>query len=143
MTFQIGLETYGIEIRYVTEIVGIQKSTELPESPDYIKGIINLRGNIIPVMDVRLRFSREQKEYDDRTCIIVTAISGTSVGLIVDSVSEVLTLEKDNIVEMHGGVGIDNRFVKSVARVDGSVILLLECCKLLTGEEIESLEKSL
>jgi purine-binding chemotaxis protein CheW len=132
MTFTIGQETYGIEIRYVTEIVGIQKSTELPESPDYIKGIINLRGKIIPVMDVRLRFSKAQKEYDDRTCIIVADFSGLSVGLIVDSVSEVVTLEKENVVEMQSVVGINNRFVKSVGRIEGNVILLLDCSKLLT-----------
>jgi purine-binding chemotaxis protein CheW len=142
LTFQIGRETYGIEIRYVTEIVGIQQSTELPESPDYIKGIINLRGKIIPVMDVRLRFSKEQKDYDDRTCIIVADFSRLSVGLIVDSVSEVLTLEKENIVEMHGGIGMNNRYVKNIGKIGGNVILLLDCGMLLTGEEIEALGKA-
>jgi purine-binding chemotaxis protein CheW len=143
MTFTIGQETYGIEIRYVTEIVGIQQSTELPESPDYIKGIINLRGKIIPVMDVRLRFSKAQKEYDDRTCIIVADFSGMSVGLIVDSVSEVVMLEKENIVEMQSGVGINNRYVKNIGKIGGNVILLLDCGKLLAGEEIEALGEAL
>jgi purine-binding chemotaxis protein CheW len=143
MTFTIGQETYGIEIRYVTEIVGIQQSTELPESPDYIKGIINLRGKIIPVMDVRLRFSKAQKEYDDRTCIIVADFSGMSVGLIVDSVSEVVTLEKENIVEMQSGVGINNRYVNNIGKIGGNVILLLDSGKLLTGKEIEALGEAL
>jgi len=143
MTFTIEQETYGIEIRYVTEIVGIQQSTELPESPGYIKGIINLRGKIIPVMDVRLRFSKPQKEYDDRTCIIVADFSGMSVGLIVDSVSEVIMLENENIIEMQSGVGINNRFVKNVGKIGGDVILLLDCSNLLTGEEIEDLGKAL
>jgi purine-binding chemotaxis protein CheW len=143
ITFQIGQETYGIEIRYVIEIVGIQQSTELPESPDYIKGIINLRGKIIPVMDVRIRFSKAQKEYDDRTCIIVANFSGMFVGLIVDSVAEVMTLEKENIIGMQNGVGINNRFVKNVGKIAGNVILLLDCENLLTAEEIEALGKAI
>jgi len=68
LTFQLGKESYGIEIRHVTEIIGIQPITEVPEMPEYIKGIINLRGKIIPVMDVRLRFKKEPREYNDRTC---------------------------------------------------------------------------
>ena len=141
ITFQIGQETYGIEIRYVTEIVGIQQSVEIPQSPYYIKGIINLRGKIIPVMDVRLRFSKDQKEYDDRTCIIVADFSGVSVGLIVDSVSEVLALEKENILEIQSGVGIHNRYVKCIGRIGGNIILLLDCGKLINGDELEALSE--
>lgn len=141
LTFLIGKETYGIEIRYVTEIVGIQQSIEIPELPHYIKGIINLRGKIIPVMDVRLRFSKPQKEYDDRTCIIVTDFAGLSIGLIVDSVSEVLKLENDNIIGMQSSIGINNRYVKYVGKLNDNIVLLLDCGTLLTGEEIEALEK--
>ena len=81
LTFGLGNEAYGIEIEHVTEIIGIQAITELPELPEYIRGIINLRGKIIPVMDVRLRFKKEFREYNDRTCIIVIDISGISIGL--------------------------------------------------------------
>ncbi|MDP4095008.1 MAG: chemotaxis protein CheW, partial [Bacillota bacterium] len=74
LTFVVGSETYGIEIRHVTEIIGIQPITEVPELPEYIRGIINLRGKIIPVMDVRMRFKKSFKEYNDRTCVIVVDI---------------------------------------------------------------------
>jgi len=81
LTFIIGKEVYGIEIKYVMEIIGMQQITEVPELPEYIKGIINLRGKIIPVLDVRLRFKKEPMEYNDRTCIIVVDIKDVSVGL--------------------------------------------------------------
>ena len=100
LTFQIGKETFGIEIKYVTEIIGIQGTTEMPEMPEYIKGIINLRGKIIPIMDIRLRFKKEPKEYDDRTCIIVVDYNTIAMGFVVDSVAEVLTIPDQNISEM-------------------------------------------
>lgn len=86
LIFTLDKETYGVEIKYVTEIIGIQTITEIPELPEYVKGIINLRGKIIPVMDVRLRFKKEPKEYNDRTCIIVLDIRDLTIGLIVDRV---------------------------------------------------------
>ncbi|NLM79860.1 MAG: purine-binding chemotaxis protein CheW, partial [Clostridiales bacterium] len=92
LTFSLDSECYGIEIKYVTEIIGIQPITEVPEMPEYIKGIINLRGRIIPVMDVRLRFKKPFREYDERTCIIVIEIRDIVLGLIIDRVSEVLTI---------------------------------------------------
>src|SRR3990172_5823963 len=90
LTFTMGKEEYGIEIHNVTEIIGIQSITDLPDTPDFVKGVINLRGKVIPVLDVRLRFKMEEKAYNDRTCIIVVNIRNMSVGLIVDTVSEVL-----------------------------------------------------
>lgn len=98
LTFSLGNQIFGIEIRYVTEIIGIQPITEVPEMPDYVKGIINLRGKIIPVIDVRLKFRKEPAEYNDRTCIIVIDIHEISIGLIVDNVAEVLTITEENIV---------------------------------------------
>lgn len=140
LSFLIGKETYGIEIRYVTEIVGIQAITQMPEMPDYIKGIINLRGIIIPVMDVRLRFSLNQKAYDDRTCVIVVDFAGVSIGLIVDSVSEVMNLAEENIVELpRNSMGLSNRYIKNIGKVGSNVLLLLDCEKLLTTEEIQEL----
>ena len=94
LTFVLNREEYGIEIRHVTEIIGIQSITEVPDMPHYIKGVINLRGKVIPVMDVRLRFGVAEREYDDRTCIIVINIEEQSVGMIVDRVSEVLDIPK-------------------------------------------------
>lgn len=97
LTFVINGEEYGIEIRHVTEIIGIQNITVVPDMPQYVKGVINLRGKVIPVMDVRLRFCMGARDYDERTCIIVIKIEGQSVGMIVDRVSEVLDIPKDNI----------------------------------------------
>ena len=99
LTFSLGKESYGVEVRYVIEIIGIQSITEVPEMPGYVRGIINLRGKIIPVMDVRLRFKKEPKEYNDRTCIVVIDIKGVSIGLIVDSVSEVITIPEQDVVD--------------------------------------------
>jgi len=142
LTFIIGKEVYGIEIKYVTEIINMQKITEVPELPEYIKGIINLRGKIIPVMDVRLRFRKEAKEYNDRTCIIVVDIEDISVGLIVDSVSEVITITEDNIVPPPDtNTGFNNRYIKGIGKVGDEVKLLLDCGKLLTDECCESLAK--
>jgi purine-binding chemotaxis protein CheW len=144
LTFSIGNESYGIEVRYVTEIIGIQAITEIPELPGYIKGIINLRGKIIPVMDVRLRFKKEPREYNDRTCIIVIDIRDISIGLIVDTVSEVITILEQDIVEPPKmNKGFQNRYIKNIGKVENDVKLLLDCEKLLTDDEIENLSEVL
>jgi purine-binding chemotaxis protein CheW len=140
LTFSLGDESYGIEINYVTEIIGIQPITEIPELPGYIKGIINLRGKIIPVMDVRLRFKKEPKEYNDRTCVIVIDIKDVSIGLIVDSVSEVLTIQDEDIVESPKiNKDFNNRYIKGIGKIGNDVKLLLDCEKLLTENELEDL----
>jgi purine-binding chemotaxis protein CheW len=141
LTFALGKEVYGIEIRYVTEIIGIQPITEVPEVPDYVKGIINLRGKIIPVIDVRLKFRKNALEYNDRTCIIVIDIHNVSVGLIVDNVAEVLSIPEDGIVPPPDiKTGFHNRYIKGIGKVGNDVKLLLECEKLLSEDEAETLE---
>ncbi len=138
LTFLIEKESYGIEVRYITEIIGIQPITKIPELPEYVKGIINLRGKIIPVMDVRLRFKKEPREYNDRTCIVVVDISDVSIGLIVDSVSEVLTIPEQDIVDPPSmNRGFNNRYIKKIGKVGNEVKLLLDCGKLLTEDELE------
>ncbi|SHI68426.1 chemotaxis protein CheW [Lutispora thermophila] len=140
LIFSIDSESYGIEIQYVTEIIGIQTITEVPELPDYIKGITNLRGKIIPVMDVRLRFRKEAKEYNDRTCIIVIDIMGMSVGLIVDGVTEVVTItDISQLPQMNQRN--QNRYVKNIGKIGNEVRLLLDCEKLLTDEDIDNLNE--
>lgn len=140
LTFVIDKEGYGIEIRYVTEIIGMQSITIVPELPKFIVGIINLRGQIIPVMDVRKRFLKEFKEYNDRTCIIVINIEFVSIGLIVDTVSEVLNIEEKNIVDPpNSRTGFSNRYIKSIGKVNDEVKLILDCVKLLEEKEIENL----
>ncbi|MFX4262287.1 chemotaxis protein CheW [Pelotomaculum propionicicum] len=140
LTFVLNGEEYGIEIRHVTEIIGIQNITEVPDMPHYIKGVINLRGKVIPVMDVRLRFGVKEREYDDRTCIIVINIEEQSVGMIVDRVSEVLDIPKSD-VEPPPKVkkGESSRFIKGMGKVDERVKILLNEYQLLfdfnKGEE--------
>lgn len=140
LTFILGEECYGIEIRYVTEIIGLQSITVIPEMPDYVKGIINLRGKIIPVLDVRVRFKKEAKSYNDRTCIIVVDIEERSIGLIVDSVAEVLTIPETDTVnppQLNGGTS--HRYIKRIGKVGTEVKLLLDCNMLLTESELELL----
>jgi purine-binding chemotaxis protein CheW len=144
LTFSLDKESYGIEIKYVTEIIGIQAITEIPELPEHIKGIINLRGKIIPVMDVRLRFKKEPREYNDRTCVIVVDIKEISIGLIVDSVSEVITIPEQDVVEPpQMNKGFNNRYIKMIGKVGNDVKLLLDCEKLLTEDELENLNETL
>lgn len=131
LTFEIGGESYGIEIRYVTEIIGLQPITEVPELPNYIRGIINLRGKIIPVMDVRLRFKKPFREYNDRTCVVVVDINEISVGLIVDSVSEVLTIAEEEIVPPPELNKTSNKYIKGIGKAGNSVKLLIDCNRLL------------
>jgi purine-binding chemotaxis protein CheW len=141
LTFSLGQEAYGIEIRYVTEIIGIQPITVVPEVPGYVKGIINLRGKIIPVIDVRLKFRKEPVPYTDRTCIIVIDIQGIPVGLIVDHVAEVTVIPDENIVPPPDiKTGFHNRYIHGVGKVGPDVKLLLDCERLLTDEEVSTLE---
>lgn len=136
LTFLLCNEEYGIEIQYVTEIIGIQDITEVPDMPRYVKGVINLRGRVIPVMDVRLRFGLEERVYDDRTCIVVINIDGQAVGLVVDRVSEVLDIPKGDI-EPPPRVrkGEISRFVKAMGKVGEEVKILLNAEKLLFNED--------
>ncbi len=139
LTFSLGNEYYGIEIKQVTEIIGIQAITGVPELPEYIKGIVNLRGKIIPVMDVRLRFKKPFREYNDRTCIIVIDIQEVSIGLIVDSVSEVLSIPGDDIVPPPDVSKGANRYIKGIGKVGNDVKLLLDCDKLLNDSDTDQL----
>ncbi len=140
LTFSLGSEYYGIDIMYVTEIVGIQPITVVPELPEFIKGIINLRGKIIPVMDARLKFKKEPKEYNDRTCIIVIDVLELSIGIIVDAVSEVLNISDDNIVPPPNINSTGRKYIKSVGKSNDQVTLILDCEKLLNENEIDEIK---
>ncbi len=140
LLFALGLETFGIEIQYVTEIIGMQPITELPEVPEYFKGIINLRGKIIPVIDMRLKFKEEPIEYTDRTCIIVIETSDLCTGLIVDNVAEVTSIDDENIVPpppVH--TGACGRYMQGIGKLSDRISLLLDCRKLFMDEEIQIL----
>lgn len=137
LTFFIDDESFGIELKNVMEIIGIQPITEVPEMPDYFKGIINLRGKIIPVMDIRLRFKKPEKVYTDRTCVIIVFFAGISIGLIVDGVSEVLTIPEEDIAEKPEINAKGNRgYIKNIGKIGDKVALLLDCDMLLNEEEL-------
>lgn len=143
LTFKLGDEEFGIEIRNVTEIIGLQKISKVPDMPGFIKGVINLRGNVIPVMDVRSRFTMDERNYDDRTCVIVVSISGISVGLVVDTVREVADIDEKNIspapkVRDDGS----SRYIKGMGKVGEDVKILLDVDKLLFEKELEALSQS-
>lgn len=143
LTFALGEEKFGIDIKYITEIIGMQHITSLPEAPAYTKGIINLRGKIIPVIDIRLKFKKEPKEYNDRTCIIVIDIQEIKVGLIVDDVADVLMIADENIsVPPDHRAGIQNRYLAGIGKIGNNVILLLSCEKLFLDEEMEMIKEN-
>jgi len=140
LIFTMGEENYGIEVKYVIEIIGIQQITEVPDMPNYIKGVINLRGRIIPVMDVRLRFGKDHREYDDRTCIIVIEVQTITIGLIIDRVSEVVVIQDEMLLPPPNvGHGFNHRYIKGIGKVGEAVKLILDCDKLLNDEDIEIL----
>lgn len=142
LTFSLEDEMYGIEIKYVTEIIGMQPINKIPEVPDYVKGIINLRGKIIPVIDMRLKFGMEPIQYDDRTCIVVINISEVSIGLIVDNVDEVITIGEENIsLPPSNKIGYDNKYIKGIGKFGDRVLLLLDSSKILNDDELEKIDE--
>ncbi|MCI9446821.1 MAG: purine-binding chemotaxis protein CheW [Lachnospiraceae bacterium] len=145
MTFQITDECYGIAITYVQEIVGIQSITAVPETEDYIRGLINIRGKIIPVIDVRVRLKQDPRAYTDRTCIIVIGVKSTVVGLIVDEIAGVITVNEKEIIlppSLSQSNAGSSKYVFGLARVDNEVKLLLDPEKLIRDEDVEAFEES-
>ncbi|OQA14894.1 MAG: Chemotaxis protein CheW [Firmicutes bacterium ADurb.Bin356] len=137
LIFTVGKELYGMEIRNITEIIGIQPITAVPEMPEYVKGLTNLRGKVIPVMDARLRFQKEAKEYDDRTCIIVVESKKQTIGLIVDSVSEVLVVNDEDISPNPEITKTGHKYIKGIGKTGGSVKLLLDCERLVSDDILD------
>lgn len=142
LTFIIDKENYGIDISKVIEIIGIQKITEMPQQPDYVKGVINLRGKIIPTIDVRTRFHKENIPYDERTCIIVIDNDDIMVGFIVDRVNEVITILDENVSQPPDfNDDFQGKYVKGIAKLDELIIMLLDCTLLLSEEELNEAKK--
>lgn len=144
MTFKSGNEYFGLEIQYIIEIIQLQAITAIPETEDYIKGLINLRGKVIPVVDVRLRFKQEPFEYNDRTCIIVINMKSMLVGLIVEKIAEVVEIREENILPPPT-IGRDkghNKYVYGIGKVGDAVKLLLDPDKLLNDEDLSVVEQA-
>lgn len=147
VTFKSGNEFFALKIEYVNEIIVFQEITEIPESEDFIKGLINLRGKIIPVIDVRVRFKQEPMEYNDRTCIIVINVKDMVVGLIVEKVAEVVEISQEDILPPPSAtIGHEektqNKYVYGIGKVGEEVKLLLDPDKLLKDEELIVLEQA-
>ncbi|HEB74151.1 MAG TPA: purine-binding chemotaxis protein CheW [Candidatus Desulfofervidus auxilii] len=151
LIFSLNNEDYGLDIFKVKEIIGIMDITPVPHTPEFIKGVINLRGKVIPVIDLRLKFSLEPKEYDERTCIIVVEVSTEAgpvmMGVVVDSVSEVLNISTSDIEPAPKfGTNIDTRFILGMTKTKDRVKILLDINRVLTREEIgavtQTVEKS-
>lgn len=145
MTFKSGNEYFALKIQYVSEIIPFQAITVIPETEDYIKGLINLRGKILPVIDVRLRFNQEPFEYDDRTCIIVIMVRDMTVGLVVEQIAEVVEIADENILpppSIMRGDKVQNKYVYGIGRVGKSVKLLIDPDKLLNDEDMSGAEQA-
>lgn len=140
MTFKCSDEIYGISIKYVNEIIGLSQITKVPETQDYLIGLINLRGKIIPVIDVRIRFGKEPLEYNDRTCVIVIDVKSTVIGLIVDAIDEVAAFAENEITPPPSVSDLAmqaKKYVFGIGRVNGEVKLLLDTDKLINDPEPE------
>jgi len=143
LTFSLADEEYGLEILKVREIIGIMDITAVPQMPPYVKGVINLRGKVIPVIDLRLKFGLEPAEYTDQTCIVVVDI-GTLTGIIVDTVQEVLDIDESQIDPPPPlGASVDTSFVLGMGKIKDDVKILLDIDKVLNAEELRQIEEGL
>ena len=146
LTFTLKEEEYGIGILKVKEIIGMMPVTSVPRTPEFVKGVINLRGKVIPVVDLRLKFSMESIDYTDRTCIIVVEIDSEAatvlIGIVVDAVSEVLNIKEDEIEDApQFGTALDTNYILGMAKMEGGVKILLDIDQVLSQEEVTQLEK--
>jgi purine-binding chemotaxis protein CheW len=147
LTFTLAKEEYGIGILKIREIIGMMPITSVPETADYVKGVINLRGKVIPVIDLRLRFGIPKIGYTERTCIIVVEIAGptgtVSMGVVVDSVSEVLNIKGADIEDTPSfGTRLNTDYILGMAKVGKSLKILLDIEKALTSAEMEFLSRA-
>jgi len=144
LIFELSNEMFGINLRFVIEIVAMQPINPIPETPDYIRGVMNLRGKIIPVIDMRLKFRKPSIAYTDRTCIIVIETQQFCVGLIVDRVVEVLTFDDDQIAPPPGMfTEASHAYLNGIGKMEDSVALLLDCEKLFSESELEEVQVSM
>lgn len=137
LTFHIGEEDYAIPICHVTEIIGMLKITEVPQTPSYIKGVINLRGKVIPVMDIRLRFQMPARDYDERTCVIVVQYKENIVGLVVDTVSEVLDIPEEDVENSQNfNQAADNNFICGMGKIHERIKMIIDVNALLFRDDL-------
>jgi len=139
LTFVLADEEYGLEILKVREIIGMMDITAVPRTPNYVKGVINLRGKVIPVVDLRLKMGMPEAQRTDQTCIIVVDIGEVEMGVIVDEVSEVLDIDSGDIEDAPSfGTHVKTDFILGMGKADGKVTILLDISKLLSQEDLAS-----
>lgn len=145
LSFRVGGEDYGLKILRVQEIIGMQEITGIPRTPDFVKGVINLRGKVIPVIDLRLKFGMEEAEVSRKTCIIVVQVGGADagdviMGVVVDEVSEVLEISSEQIEPPPGfGARIETDFILGMAKTEDAVKILLDLDRVLTSSELAAI----
>ena len=139
LLFRIDEAYYGLSLTSVREIISVPKITDIPGTPGYVKGIINLRGGVVPVIDVRLKFAMPEREYDSQTCIVVLDVHDTSVGLIVDRVSEVVTVEQSQLVAPPDMGDVVSNYLDSVSEIGDKIVLNIDCVKFLE-QDVNSLQ---
>lgn len=147
LTFRLADEDYGVALLKVKEIIGMMPITAVPRTPDFVQGVINLRGQVIPVSDLRIRFEMPPIDYNDRTCIIVVEIEGAEglmrTGVIVDAVSEVLNAPADTIEEAPSfGTRADTEYILGMVNMDGGVKILLDIDQVFNKEDVAALERA-
>ena len=141
LTFYLGDEQYGIAIDKIKEIIAMMNVTSVPKTPPFMRGVINLRGSIIPVVDTRLRFNMDYREEDMHTTIIIIEVEKVNIGFIVDRVEEVASIDPSNLSEPPKfGNNIDTDFICSMAQIGDSVVMILDVLKLFEADELVSLE---
>lgn len=139
VSFNIGTEEFGVDILKVQEINRMVKITRVPQTPDYVEGVINLRGKVIPIIDLRKRFGLEVKEYDKNTRIVVVDIVGNIMGMVVDSVSEVLRIPKNTIEPPPQIVtGINTEYINGVAKLEDRLLIFLDLSKVIDFSEMNT-----
>ena len=143
LTFTLGEEEYGLEILKVREIIGLMEITRVPRMPDFVRGVINLRGKIIPVIDLRRKFGMQTTGDTRETCIIVVDLEGTNMGVVVDRVSEVLDISPAEVEETpEFGTAVDTAFIMGMGKAGDRVVMLLDIGKVLTGEEMRAIARA-
>ncbi len=143
LTFVLSKEEYGIEILKVREIIGLMDITTVPQTPDYMKGVINLRGKVIPIIDLRLKFAMAEEKHTQETCIIVVEVGSSQVGIVVDSVSEVTDIKGEDIEDAPSfGQEIDTSSIMGLGKAKDKIIILLDIEKVLTAEDLEIVKQA-
>lgn len=143
LTFILGTEEYGLEILKVQEIRGYDTVTQIANTPDFIKGVINLRGKIVPIVDLRIKFHLQQAEYNELTVVIILNLSGRVIGIVVDGVSDVTALKSDQIRDVPSLVAnIDTQYIVGLATVAEKMLILVDIERLMTSEDMALLDSA-